>query len=193
MRKIHSESYSTCSLIAAILFVALCGCQEISITQPQKAVSFYLLYKSDTIRFTFTTDSSLNESPGPIQWGYMKTFEFKNQNTELFFGFHKNEGRSISRYPDSLLVNDLKDRLTTTPKQGKLSDIRRIANNRIYGFWGEFEKEDERVAYFEGEAVSVRRVPLFIEIVVYQKKTGQPLPDILGDVLKTLQIQVSDQ
>ncbi|MBK8191654.1 MAG: hypothetical protein IPK76_00010 [Lewinellaceae bacterium] len=49
------------------------------------------------------------------------------------------------------------------------------------------------MAYFEGEAVSVRRVPLFIEIVVYQKKTGQPLPDILGDVLKTLQIQVSDQ
>lgn len=193
MGNTFADFHLRCYWAICVPFVIFCGCQTASTTmQPKKVNSFYLLYKSDTIHFTFTIDSSLKETPDAIQWGYLKSFEFKSPDTELFFGFHKNEGESISKFPDSLLVNDLKDRLTDTPKQGKLSNIHKIANNRIYGFWGEFEEKDQRVAKFEGEAVSIR-VPFFIEIIVNQKKAGQPLPDILEDVLETLQIQVSSQ
>jgi hypothetical protein len=135
-------------------------------------------------------DSSFKEVPDPIQWGYLNCFAYESPEGKLFFTFVENDGNSIFRFPDSLIVSDLKSRLTDTPKKGKLSTINKIENNKILGFWGQFEDEETRVSRFEGEAPPVQ---LFLSIIIYQKKTGQPLPDILGDVLKTLQIQVSDQ
>mgnify|MGYP000955535828 CR=1 FL=1 len=191
MGNTFADFHLRCYWAICVPFVIFCGCQTASTTmQPKKVNSFYLLYKSDTIHFTFTIDSSLKETPDAIQWGYLKSFEFKSQDTELFFGFNENKGEGLSRTPDSLLVEYLKSKLHDAAIKGEITRIDKIANKSIYGFSGGAEEENLSVRMFIGEVIPAH---LIINMQVNQKKTGLPLPDILEDVLETLQIQVSSQ
>lgn len=173
-----------------MILTMLSGCIFSGSNYPKKSEKFWLVFKKDTVNISFLIDSSFNKIEDAIQWGYLKRVCYKNDDTELCFNFFEDQTVAFSRLPDSLVVNNAKNRYKILVPGAQIKTMNKISNDKLYGIVEQIDHPGGIFYVFTGEFVTIH-LSFLIEINCLNK--GRDEPEILNDFLDSLRIDITTQ